>query len=126
MLQLLFFEETIIRRCSENRKAAGKALESAVYLIKITARNFAGTWRLCRFGMDQVNQITDILHTSHFTQFKFDPELRFDLRDELDMAQRIPAFYIIGGHIPSNTYVVFIKNLLEHGLQLAGNFFFYH
>jgi len=54
------------------------------------------------FRMDQVDQVTHIFHTQDFTQFKFDPKGPFHLADQLDMAQRIPLFYILGGHFPSN------------------------
>ena len=66
--------------------------------------------------MDQVNQVTHIFHTQDFTQFKFDPEGLFHLADQLDMAQRIPLFYIMSGRFPSNSDVVFLENFLEHSL----------
>jgi len=76
--------------------------------------------------MDQVDQVTYIFHTQDFTQFKFDFEGFFHLTDQLDMAQRILLFYILGGHFPSNSDVVFLENFLEHRLQLVGRFFFFH
>jgi hypothetical protein len=78
------------------------------------------------FRIYQVDQVTHIVHTQDFTQFKFDPEGAFHLADQLDMAQRIPLFYILGGHFPSNSDVVFLENFLEHRLQLVGRFFFFH
>ena len=66
------------------------------------------------FQINQVDQVTDIFHTHDFTQFKFDPESTFYLVDQLDMAQRVPLFYILGGHFPSDRNVVFLENFLEH------------
>ena len=68
------------------------------------------------FRMDQVEQVTHIFHTQDFTQFKFDPKGSFHLADQLDMAQRIPLFYILSGHFSSKSDIVFLENFLEHRL----------
>lgn len=78
------------------------------------------------FRVDEVDQVTHIVHTHDFTQFKFDPEDAFYLADQLDMAQRIPLFDILGSQFPSNSNILFLENFLEHSLQPYCNFFIVH
>jgi hypothetical protein len=78
------------------------------------------------FRINEVDQVTHIVHIHDFTQFKFNPEGAFHLADQLDMAQRIPLFNILGCQFSSNSNVLFLENFLEHSFQPHRNFFIVH